>query len=144
MTENTDTQVPTFVSQHLFDTAVADLAAMTNQRDMWMQSNNKHHMDLDILRETIKEFILENRSSAPALLDELAEVCEIDLSKEITFEVNVRFHVFATVPTHMDEDEIRNLIENAYNFATLNFDEGELQDLSADENEFTIDFISEN
>ena len=144
MTENTDTQVPTFVSQHLFDTAVADLAAMTNQRDMWMQSNNRHHMNLNILRETIKEFILENHSSAPTLLDELAEVCEIDLTKEITFEVNVRFNVFATVPVHMDEDEIRNLIENAYNSATLDFDESELQDFSAEDGAFTIDFISEN
>lgn len=132
-----------FVSKTDYDKVVSDLTAMTTQRDMWMNSNHTNKTNLESLREEVKQFIVDNMDNyvSKDSLMELAETCGIELTKEFAFELTVRFSGYGTIEGMFDEDKLRELLEGAFSSAETSFDNSGFEEISVEQEGFSIDSI---
>ena len=117
MSETTYTETPTFVTRESYDTLFKEVETFRAENVRLTNRVQSLTMDAKNSENTLATFIRDNYASYQGLMTELAEIMEIELTKSVSFNVNVTFEGSATVPFYMNADAVQEAIEGNFQFS---------------------------
>ena len=117
MSENTYPETPSFVTKESYDILFKEAETFRTENAKLTNRVQSLMLDAKNSENTLATFIRDNYANYQGLMTELAEIMEIELTKSVSFNVNVTFEGSATVPFYMDEDAAREAIEGNFRFS---------------------------
>ena len=114
-----------FMTREFMERQIAALAESIEKKDAYiirLQDENSqkssaiftHKAERQNLINTIKEYVVESTSNGEmshSVAEQLAEICDFELTKTVTITATVDFEVEIEVPFDADADEVANTLE---------------------------------